>query len=484
VALRLAAIEQLITQLESLPPSSARARGRNFWTRMVDAAVSMAREYIPPLHWLGMAIFAAVLFIYARLCALTVRLRTTGKVEWPDMPAPCVLALWHACAPSLLVASAVQRPRATLAILVAGDPRGDSLSLLCKLLGLRVVRVAGPGGGWEALANLAGEIEQGACAIVTADGGGPARVAKVGAMALSSATGAPLFAVGADCYPALGQPHKWDSARTPLPFSRVAVVIGESLESPVLTDLASIEDACRWLQLSLDDAVVKARHALSGHNSTPRPSASTNAVPRELRVEEFRQRPLRVHSFLADVPLRTLERIELCGGRPGMTLKEINAVIGFGGEAEMEVGPVTNALFRLRTLIGRLLGWDEADELVESVSYVSRLSADDRDRSLVPPSQPAGISRILYQFENEMLAEIINRTVHCFWVMASESSPHGYSLHLAVYVKRLNWFTPIYMTLVSPLLKWIIYPSMTKGIRQRWEKEFPGSDLPDVTRVG
>jgi uncharacterized protein DUF2867 len=209
-----------------------------------------------------------------------------------------------------------------------------------------------------------------------------------------------------------------------------------------------------------------------------------NAVPQELRVEEFRQRPLRVHSFLADVPLRTLERVELCGGRPGMTLKEINAVIGFGGDVEMEVGPVTNALFRLRTLIGRMLGWDEANELVESVSYVSRLSADDRDHSLVPPGQSAGISRILYQFENEMLAEIINRTVHCFWVMASESALHGYSLYLAVYVKKLNWFTPIYMALVSPLLKWIIYPSMTKGIRQQWEKEFPGSGSRDVAGVG
>lgn len=200
-------------------------------------------------------------------------------------------------------------------------------------------------------------------------------------------------------------------------------------------------------------------------------------------MQEFKQKPFRVHSFLAGIPMRTQEHIELNGGRPGMTLKEIIAVIGFGGEAEIEVGPVTNALFRLRTLIGRLLGWDEANELVETVSYVSRLTADDRGRSLVTPGHPAGISRILYQFENEMLGEIINRTVHCFWVLASESSARGYSLFLAVYVKKLNWFTPIYMALVSPLLNWIIYPSMTKGIRQRWEKEFPGNDWSDVSSV-
>ena len=32
---------------------------------------------------------------------------------------------------------------------------------------------------------------------------------------------------------------------------------------------------------------------------------------------------------------------------------------------------------------------------------------------------------------------------------------------------------PVYMVLVSPLLKWVIYPSMMKGIRRRWEKAFP-----------
>jgi hypothetical protein len=190
-------------------------------------------------------------------------------------------------------------------------------------------------------------------------------------------------------------------------------------------------------------------------------------------AETYEQKSLRVHSFLAGVPLRTLERVELPGGRDGMTLEEISRVTGFGGEVEMEVGPVTQALFWLRGLIGRILGWDEANELVESVSFISRLNEEDRARSLTPPGKPAGISRILYQFENEMLGEIINRTVHCFWVLATERTANGYGLWLAVYVKKLNWFTPVYMALISPLLKWVIYPAMTKGVRRRWEEEFP-----------
>jgi hypothetical protein len=49
----------------------------------------------------------------------------------------------------------------------------------------------------------------------------------------------------------------------------------------------------------------------------------------------------------------------------------------------------------------------------------------------------------------------------------------GYALYMAVYVKRLNWFTPIYLALITPMLKWIIYPSMEKGFKRRWEQAFP-----------
>lgn len=199
-----------------------------------------------------------------------------------------------------------------------------------------------------------------------------------------------------------------------------------------------------------------------------------------MKTETFKQTPLRVHSFLADVPLRTLECIELPGGPVEMTLPEISEVIGFGGEVEMKVGPITQALFDLRGWIGRILHWDEAPDLVASVSFLPRLSEADRIRSFVSPGKPAGISRILYQFENEMLGEIINRTVHCFWVLASERTAQGYRVWLAVYVRKLNWFTPIYMALVSPMLKWIIYPAMLKGIRRHWEQAFPTQRWQDL----
>src|SRR4030095_16206696 len=148
-------------------------------------------------------------------------------------------------------------------------------------------------------------------------------------------------------------------------------------------------------------------------------------------------------------------------------------VVGFGGELAMKVGPITRALFWLRTVIGRLLQSDEAPELVVQLSYVTRLTEDDITRSIVTPGKTAGISHILYQFDHEMLGEIINRTVHCFWVMATKRTANGYVLWFGVYVRRLNWFTPIYMAVISPMLKWIIYPSMLESVRRRWAQAFP-----------
>jgi uncharacterized protein DUF2867 len=197
----------------------------------------------------------------------------------------------------------------------------------------------------------------------------------------------------------------------------------------------------------------------------------------KVKIDEFRQKPLRVHSFLAGVPLRTLTRVDLPGGRDGMTLPEIDALVGFNSNKGSDFDPVTNALFWLRSLIGRILHWDDVKELADSLTYLPRLSEDDRARSLTTPGKVEGISRVLYCFENEFLGEIINRTVHCFWLLASERTEDGYALYFAVYVKKLNWFTPIYMALINPMLKWIIYPSIMEGVRQRWEKTFPPDNL-------
>jgi lysophospholipid acyltransferase (LPLAT)-like uncharacterized protein len=248
---RLALIGDLLApSLHPLPAN--RVLGRNLWTRTVDLAFALIRKYVPPVHWLVVVLGATVLFIYARLVALTLRLQTIGECRWPDLPAPCVLALWHRSAPSLLVAFARNHPRSRTVIMIAGDPRGDILALLCRMLGLGVVRGSSEEGGWEALLELCEELDRRACVVITVDGGGPARVVKNGAVVLASAARVPLLPLSADCHPAIPEPHKWDSARNPLPFSSVSVSMGSARSFEPFKDLTSLEQARSWLQQALN----------------------------------------------------------------------------------------------------------------------------------------------------------------------------------------------------------------------------------------
>ena len=183
--------------------------------------------------------------------------------------------------------------------------------------------------------------------------------------------------------------------------------------------------------------------------------------------------PIKAHQFLADIPMHSFDFIELKGGREGMQMDEIYRITGLNQAEEYELNFVTKSLFWLRGQIGKILGWDDVPEMINKHSWLKHLTAEEREKSLIPSGKVESINTILYCYKNEILFEIINRTVHCFWVLASEEKNDGYDLYVAIYVKKINWRTPIYMTLVSPMLKWIIYPSIKKSIQRNWEKTFP-----------
>jgi lysophospholipid acyltransferase (LPLAT)-like uncharacterized protein len=258
---RLGMIERLVsTSVSQSPPE--KDLGRNLWTRTLDSFFALVRNHVPPLYSIGASISAFIIFIYARLVALTIRLVTTGYFRWPNMPARCVLALWHGDAPSLFIAFAARRPSVDLSILVAPDPRGDFVALICRMLGFTVVRGGGEEGGWEGLIDLARKIELGASVIITTDGGGPAHEVKVGAIALASATRVPVVPLSADCYPAIAERRKWDAARNPVPFGKVAVAMGEPLKIEPLSEIEMIEENRQSLQLALEELSLKPRQIL------------------------------------------------------------------------------------------------------------------------------------------------------------------------------------------------------------------------------
>ena len=79
----------------------------------------------------------------------------------------------------------------------------------------------------------------------------------------------------------------------------------------------------------------------------------------QISPTEFYALPLRVHTFLADVPLHDVWAVDLPTHRDGVTLSEFLLRASQGGcdiaAAEINrLPPVARALFRLRLFLGRI----------------------------------------------------------------------------------------------------------------------------------
>ena len=49
---------------------------------------------------------------------------------------------------------------------------------------------------------------------------------------------------------------------------------------------------------------------------------------------------------------------------------------------------------------------------------------------------------------------------------------NGYRFYFGVYVRNVSHFTPLYMDVIDPFRKWIVYRSLLCSVRARWNHEF------------
>ena len=197
-----------------------------------------------------------------------------------------------------------------------------------------------------------------------------------------------------------------------------------------------------------------------------------SATSSRVTAQEFERLPLRVHAFLAGVPLHDVWAVDLPLTRPGITLHEFTRT---GGALPCRLSPVVRALLGIRFFIGRLLGWDREPTATEWETFTTRLTPADRATSLAAAGTREGFFQVVYRFENEQLLELINRTVHAAALSALVETANTYRYYFAVYVSNVGPFTPIYMALIDPFRKLIIYPSLLRSVRASWNQEFGGS---------
>ena len=191
-------------------------------------------------------------------------------------------------------------------------------------------------------------------------------------------------------------------------------------------------------------------------------------MPR-ISVQEFERLPLRVHDFLAGVPLHDVWAVDLPRARSGITLDEF---LRTANSCPLTSPPPVCALLNIRLFIGRRLGWDREPAATAWESFATRMTTADQSRSLAPAGTREGLFRVVYRLENEQLLEVINRTAHAAALSALVETENAYRFYFGVYVCSVSRFTPIYMALIDPFRKLIVYPSLLRGIRAKWIRTF------------
>ena len=188
-----------------------------------------------------------------------------------------------------------------------------------------------------------------------------------------------------------------------------------------------------------------------------------------VKPADFQRLNLRCHALLSDVPLHDVWAIPLNCGGPGRSIQDARAIL-FGDRRPPNCA--VRGLFTLRWALGRAFGWDDERHDPPGVSYIHRLAEADRLQSQVPPGTREGPFRVLYVLGEEALSELRNATVHAFLALALTPSSEGYTLYLAIYVKPVSRLTTLYMALIDPFRRLVVYPALGRHAQQRWSRTY------------
>ncbi len=140
---------------------------------------------------------------------------------------------------------------------------------------------------------------------------------------------------------------------------------------------------------------------------------------------------------------------------------------------------IARLLVALRVYLGEKFGLDRNLNTLPipgstEISLKERLSAEDLKKSQANPigegAQTEDIWKTVYVYENEMLTEHSNDTVHALMHLGWVHKYGNYhTAQLAVYAKPRGNFGEFYMKLIMPFRRVIVYPTMMEEVKKRWD---------------
>ena len=187
-------------------------------------------------------------------------------------------------------------------------------------------------------------------------------------------------------------------------------------------------------------------------------------------------RPWRIHELTRDFRIEDVWALPTPGGPDGFPrLVQLIA----SGDPSKGSSRATRTLFAIRWAVGRLLGWDAPDAGLGSTvpTLRDRLPQDLRDAPLGPEFRALPFTP-LYVLDDELAAEIANRTmhgvIHLGWV---RDLGGGYRGQMAVLVKPNGLLGAAYMAAIRPFRHLVVYPEMMREIGRTWQAR-AGDPMP------
>lgn len=141
-----------------------------------------------------------------------------------------------------------------------------------------------------------------------------------------------------------------------------------------------------------------------------------------------------------------------------------------------DAGPVVRGLFAVRTLMGRVLRWDDGKPRpipgARETSLRERLPEELRGSAAEPAIRGGFGFEPLYRTADEWAAEISNETVHGL-LHLSWTPEHGdtYRARIAVYVKTRGRLGAAYLRLIDPFRHRLVYPRLLRQVGRAWAAE-------------
>jgi len=169
---------------------------------------------------------------------------------------------------------------------------------------------------------------------------------------------------------------------------------------------------------------------------------------------DYRALDLHAHRMLADVPLHDVWTVDLPGGPPDCRVAVLRPYLSF--EALSQLNPAVRGLFGLRRWLGRLFRWDGPEPPAGTPARRDPLD---------------GPFRVVHESDVEIVGEVENRTVHAFSVLALCPVPGGYRAWWAIYVAPVGRITALYMALIDPFRRFLVYPAILRHVQRCWRAD-------------